>query len=232
MLNDVQQQLSRYKICYKNGMRVYYCPPINVLQLCDYRGNDIETLTYSGSLRNKLQPEEQREVFLQLLEQLITKILKRGDVIIVTTIMNISSNSSQINRVYQKAITKGVDFTAIDEPVISTDIIKLIAESATPIPSISATRKLIDAAIRMKSEKLAKEQEQAWINGIEKSPTELYVSKQKAQAFELIKKYHEDFGGYMTTSNLIRYARDNFGLEYGESTFRKYVRELNGGKNQ
>lgn len=178
--------------------------------------------------------------------QKLIKRVKPGDTIVFDSVSRMSRNAEEGFKAYEELFNNGVELVFLKEPHINTEVFKRVRE--TTVPMTGTTVDLILNGINQYLMALAKEQiilafeqsekevqdlRQRTVEGLETARlngkqiglatgTKL-TTKKSQKAKEVILKYHEEFYGTLSDTEVMKLA------EVSHNTFYKYKRELKEG---
>lgn len=181
--------------------------------------------------------------------QKLIKRVKPGDTIVFDSVSRMSRNAEEGFKAYEELFNNGVELVFLKEPHINTEVFKRVRE--TTVPMTGTTVDLILNGINQYLMALAKEQiilafeqsekevqdlRQRTVEGLETARlngkqiglatgTKL-TTKKSQKAKEIILKYHEDFYGTLSDTEVMKLA------EVSHNTFYKYKRELKEGLSE
>lgn len=181
--------------------------------------------------------------------QKLIKRVKPGDTIVFDSVSRMSRNAEEGFKAYEELFNNGVELVFLKEPHINTEVFKRVRE--TTVPMTGTTVDLILNGINQYLMALAKEQiilafeqsekevqdlRQRTVEGLETARlngkqiglatgTKL-TTKKSQKAKEVILKYHEEFYGTLSDTEVMKLA------EVSHNTFYKYKRELKEGLSE
>lgn len=178
--------------------------------------------------------------------QKLIKRVKPGDTIVFDSVSRMSRNAEEGFKCYEELFNRGIELVFLKEPHINTEVFKRVRE--TTVPMTGTTVDLILNGVNQYLMALAKEQiilafeqsekevldlRQRTVEGLETARlngkqigittgTKL-TTKKSQKAKEVILKYHEEFYGTLSDTEVMKLA------EVSHNTFYKYKRELKEG---
>ncbi len=181
--------------------------------------------------------------------QKLIKRVKPGDTIVFDSVSRMSRNAEEGFKAYEELFNNGVELVFLKEPHINTEVFKRVRE--TTVPMTGTTVDLILNGINQYLMALAKEQiilafeqsekevqdlRQRTVEGLETARlngkqiglatgTKL-TTKKSQKAKEVILKYHKEFYGTLSDTEVMKLA------EVSHNTFYKYKRELKEGLSE
>ena len=181
--------------------------------------------------------------------QKLIKRVKPGDTIVLDRVSSMSRNAEEGFKAYEELFNNGVELVFLKEPHINTEVFKRVRE--TTVPMTGTTVDFILNGINQYLMALAKEQiilafeqsekevqdlRQRTVEGLETARlngkqiglatgTKL-TTKKSQKAKEVILKYHEEFYGTLSDTEVMKLA------EVSHNTFYKYKRELKEGLSE
>lgn len=153
-----------------------------------------------------------------LMQNLIT-ILKPGDSVTYYAVNQLGSTADDAAALYFSFITREVNLKFISDPALDSDRYEMLMNNFTPYETKTALiydivkqsylRKAVVSRDYMKS--LG-----AYFDYVSDKTNE---SSEKALIRYMISNYHENYGGYFTHKNLLRYMRQKFSVTFSDSTY-------------